>query len=103
MDALDLTIEDAVRVNRFAVGPPELIGKPRFRLALGPAKGVAKRVVVGEGLQFPQQAEVCPPAIPDGLGDRIRKRRDSARRVAGVYSAVSARKMGLPLSGSTMG
>ena len=28
VDALDLTIEDAVRVNRLAVGPPEPIGKP---------------------------------------------------------------------------
>ena len=48
VDALDLAIEDAVRVHRFAGSALEPIGKFRLGLALGLAEVVAQRPVVGQ-------------------------------------------------------
>src|SRR5262245_64388429 len=75
MDALDLAIEDAVWVYRFAGCPLEPVGKLRLGFALGFAKLVAQSLVTRQRLQFAQLAKIGPPALADGVGDRLRKRR----------------------------
>ena len=75
MDALDLAVEDGVRVYRLAGGRFEPIGKLHFGLALGLAEGVMQAPVVGQRLELAQLAEVGHPAVADGAGDRASERR----------------------------
>ena len=84
VDALDLAIEDAVRVYRFAGRPLEPIGKLRLGLAFGLEKGVTKRLVVGQWFELFQLAEVGHPAVADSLGDRVARAPGSPAAASGA-------------------
>src|SRR5262249_15183412 len=89
MDALDLAIEDAIGVYRLAGCPLEPVGKLRLGFALSLEKGVAQRLVVGQRFQLLQLAEIGHPAIADGVGDRLRKRRVRHQQPAAGSDTVS--------------
>src|SRR5262249_36048245 len=74
VDALNLAIEDAIRVHRLAGCPLEPIGKLRLGLAFGLTEIVTQSLVTSQRLQLTQLTEVSHPAVADGVGDRVRKR-----------------------------
>src|SRR5262245_37371757 len=88
MDPLDLAIEDAIRIHRFAGCALEPVGKVRFGLTLGFAKLVSQSFVAYQRLQFAQLAKIGHPALADGFGDRLRKRRVRHQQPAARRDAV---------------
>ena len=87
MDALDLAIEDGVRIHDLAGRRLEPVGKLQLGLALGLAERVAKASVVGQRFEFAQLSEVGDPAVADGFGDRagqggVRQQQPAPRRDA---------------------
>ena len=69
VDALDLTIEDRVRIDRLAGCRFEPLGKLRFRLPLRFEDRVAKPLVIGQFLELAQLAEISNPSVADGFSD----------------------------------
>ena len=88
VDALDLAIENGIRVDNLARRGFEPIGKMRFGVALGLAERVAESFVVGERLELAQLAEIGHPPVADRVGDRAGERRVRQQQPAARGDAV---------------
>ena len=62
VDALDLTVEDAVRVNHLPGRRLEPLGEPRLALTLGLPEHLAEARVLGQWREPPQLVEAGDPA-----------------------------------------
>ena len=85
VDALDLTVENGVRVDALAGRRSQPIGEARLGLTRGIAKHVAKSFVVGKRLELGQLTEVRYPAVADAFCDgsgqrRVRQQQPSSQR-----------------------
>ena len=88
VNALDLAIEDRVRVHRLPGRRLEPGDELRLGRALGLTESGAELAAVGERLEMTQLSEVGDPVVADGLGDRAGQRRVGQQQPAARRDAV---------------
>src|SRR4051794_4609277 len=80
MDALDLAIENRLRVCRLSGRQLKPIRKLALRLPLGRMKGATQTLVAGQRFQFAELTEIGDPTVSYRFRDRPRERRVSQQQ-----------------------
>src|SRR5262249_22873292 len=89
VDALDLAVEDGVRIDRQTRCGLEPIRKLHFGLMFGLAIRITEALVVIKRLEPGQLVQIADPSIAYSLGNRARQRRVGDQQPASGGDAVS--------------
>ena len=96
MDALDLAVEDRVRIHNLSGGCLEPMDKSCLGLTLGCMEGFLEARISSQGLEFVELAEVSDPLVADHF-------RDCARQFGIRFQQPAARRNSVGLIVETLG